>query len=760
MILIFISVWLSGCQMEKQSELDTPWQYSDIRALDAADVTDPGSDILAVYLRQSSSNSITEDLQIRLDFLDLSFLPESDIYIAFDTQQGGSEQIAPSLPTDIAWDVLLVISASLQIRLYNSQFSPLTATGISVYRDPLQDTLTINLSNKTFQHVLSKFNFQVFTISPGAERFADSTNGISSIDFPPHQAEALLAFWNTFPALTPAQALRRWDGAHTGPKGNRHGLYNLLSKADSHAIPLFLLDLKYPSSLSALDYVGGMDLVRDMLDKKLVMLPDPQPILSYSNPVLLPNEILDQEISFIRTNETAFKLPASKASFSLTAPFTDVNGISRYSIIFLIQSPQSSLISPYPEIKISSCAGQSIVPITIFPYPDPFYDQTDLEGPTLPLRRALINNAIQNNQLNSTEPLMMTLGGELPNSSWGIPDEAEATFDYFDNHPWIHIVGENDLILSSGSKTTNCPGRTEAKDLKLNPHAMDTMKTSPKNMAFTHAIETITSLTTPIFPDSSVLMELRQNYLRQVDTLLEVARWAEIPYTRSDCNKDIDNDGQSDCILSTDRYFLVINPKNGGLLYAFFINRGILHQLMGPSSLLATGLSSPETWNYSAAEFSDPTVIPGAFWGEEKSYQIDTSRDAIIFTSPSGIKSYALSPLGINITVTEPTNTSYQIPFIIDPWMRFTPHWIDHYVSIAKKEGNNIFSWEYPDGSSVSLDVNHPLTITSFANSYEYMNKTENPDIDFPAGHFLPMPLILGEIRYFTPPLMINLTVR
>ncbi len=51
-------------------------------------------------------------------------------------------------------------------------------------------------------------------------------------------APLFLAFWNTLPASTPAQVLRRWDGAHTGPVGSRHGLRYLIESIDEFHLPV------------------------------------------------------------------------------------------------------------------------------------------------------------------------------------------------------------------------------------------------------------------------------------------------------------------------------------------------------------------------------------------------------------------------------------------------------------------------------------------------------------------------------------------
>jgi hypothetical protein len=87
----------------------------------------------------------------------------------------------------------------------------------------------------------------------------------------------LLAFWNTVPAYTPAQALRRWDGAHTGPYGERHGLHLLLQAVRRSKVPVVLLDLKTPAALSALDFLGKLPQIQNLSTQGLLILPEALP---------------------------------------------------------------------------------------------------------------------------------------------------------------------------------------------------------------------------------------------------------------------------------------------------------------------------------------------------------------------------------------------------------------------------------------------------------------------------------------------------
>jgi hypothetical protein len=138
------------------------------------------------------------------------------------------------------------------------------------WRDPSLDQLTISLKGSLLK--LSKSNvepaaaprLQVFLTPAGSPALADQISVISSKGTPPPPAQVLFAFWDSYTAYTPATALRRWDGAHTGPYGGRHGLGNLLRTAQAQGIPLALLDLKNPAALAALDYTSGRQTVDEM----------------------------------------------------------------------------------------------------------------------------------------------------------------------------------------------------------------------------------------------------------------------------------------------------------------------------------------------------------------------------------------------------------------------------------------------------------------------------------------------------------------
>ena len=90
-----------------------------------------------------------------------------------------------------------------------------------------------------------------------------------------------------------------------------------------------------------------------------------------------------------------------------------------------------------------------------------------------------------------------------------------------------------------------------------------------------------------------------------------------------------------------------------------------------------------------------------------------------------------------------------QVPLVLDPWVRFKPGWEQRYVESGSQQTGNLHDWTWGlEGgvqarlvtSSGSLSV-QPFTITQAV-----MSTPENPDYQFPPGHYLPFPMALAEV--------------
>jgi hypothetical protein len=268
---LLLTVFLSACSPPLPPITLPPvslgaWHHSDLRWIGFGDAPDPQQDLIAVYARSTG-----QDLQIRLDILE--FRPDFpfDIYLALDMMDGGENDLPVSGSSDLTWDELFIFNSTttpLQL-LPGAQPQETTAASISIEQD--FDGLVLHLDAR---YLIPGIRFQIFFTPPGSTDRIDSTPQIDLNGSPPAPAPLLLAFWDTLPAASPAQVLRRWNGAHTGPLGQRHGLYQLLKASDMYNLPLALLDLKSPASLAAIDAMQQIDWLVDLDQRRLLILPD------------------------------------------------------------------------------------------------------------------------------------------------------------------------------------------------------------------------------------------------------------------------------------------------------------------------------------------------------------------------------------------------------------------------------------------------------------------------------------------------------
>jgi hypothetical protein len=369
---------------------DPEWTYAELRLLDPVDDTStPSTDILAVYTR-----NIGSDLEIRVDLLDVPLIPDYRLQILLDTLPGGNP-----------WDLTIDIPAAGRpsVTPANSRLIP------RVIRDPWLDTVTVRFNRRD---IPQPFTLQVASFAPGDSTPADETAPVRSDALPPTQRAPLaLVFWDTYPATTPAQALRRWDGAHTGPRGERHGLKHILDSAELYGIPVALLDLKTPASLAALDYMGIMPQIQRLASHGLLILPD----VAYAEPANI-------SLAFSRRAAAGFNLPASQFVYSAAS-----NLQSNYLAQFLPLDNSSHL---------ARSGGTRLIPL---PAADAI--QATQDGPSLDVRRALVAAAFSSDQSD-----LVVLGGDLPRSTWGNEDMAGPTFAWIAAHPWIQPLTGDDLM--------------------------------------------------------------------------------------------------------------------------------------------------------------------------------------------------------------------------------------------------------------------------------------------------------------------------
>jgi hypothetical protein len=169
-----------------------------------------------------------------------------------------------------------------------------------------------------------------------------------------------------------------------------------------------------------------------------------------------------------------------------------------------------------------------------------------------------------------------------------------------------------------------------------------------------------------------------------------------------------------------------------------------VHQVIAPSSQFVVGLSDPSNWDLSAGRKADPAVILGAFADDYGPYQIIQDENQLIFQNEIVSKKYLLTPGGIRVEYKFEEPTRLQIPLALDPWERLQPGWSDGYLSKFSENGARLNT---NSGFQVEIVASSKLSSLFFTDTFEIMGRQENPNYEFPPGHYLPFPLALLELE-------------
>ncbi len=188
-----------------------PWTLEDLRLLDVSPASNPASDLTALFTRPAGNRC-----EIRLDFLDLPDPPEYDLTLT----------LLPAAP-----------QAATTFHLSSTLPPP---PGVRLQANSVTDILTLSLAD------CRPADEARLRVQTGSETL-ETTFGAR----PAYQPLPLqFVFYNTFwPAATPIQAWRRWDGAHTGPHAaNGTDCAACSDAAEASRIPLTLRRPPPPSS--------------------------------------------------------------------------------------------------------------------------------------------------------------------------------------------------------------------------------------------------------------------------------------------------------------------------------------------------------------------------------------------------------------------------------------------------------------------------------------------------------------------------------
>lgn len=714
--VLLLILGVSGCQSPKniqETEGLMEWNYADMRLLDPVDTINPDQELIAVYTR-----IYKKSFQIRLDFLDLADRFGKDIYIPIDTNSGGADQIRTAntntIGADIAWDYLIKITSSGIIQIINPFNVVQERPELFLIYDSLQDRLVIDVINNDLPIYFGQTKIQVIIAEPESAAVADKCDPFLVDDLSPARAQVVLAFWNTFSSVTPAQALRSWAGAHSGPASSRHGLKYLLDSASRTNLPIYLVDFSTQENYSALAYLGVINKVVDLDDRRIIN-------------IIKSNR-------FDNINRNSFFVDNNNWNF----------GDNDYA-----------KLSKFYDI----C---NLLPGNIF------INKND--GMSLACKRLLIIIATERS------PTHLVLGGDFTNSSFGIPAASNEIFSYFATHPWIQILTSDQLITEGYSTSDNLvdPEVSQSKlTINYDPqHISSSTITDPVQQVIFDGLllspdNKITQLAWRVYnsliqPSSAQLLEVRKKYIGQLGGLIAAAKWVSGPSKIQDCSHDIDYDNVIECVFANNGLYAIIDPEGGYISLVFSIDEQGIHQIIGPTWEFYVGLSDPSSWNPSLGIRSDSAQILGAFqdsfirW---QKYDPQFSGESLVLTSEDGAKTKSVSISGnkihIEIHSLDQSTRMFQIPLVIDPWIRFSPDWGDDYYGVSTPYS---YQWGIKYSETVSIYSSNNISAYAFNDTKSMMSKPEDPNFDYSRGHYLPFPMALVEIQA-TDKLSIDITI-
>lgn len=722
-ILIFSFLDESFPQSVAQASLpfSESWQSSDLRIIHVNQTS--SESFAAGYLRRSNGQ-----LQIRLDRLGFLSSQVFDVFVTLSTHQNGTARSLSQSPDSIYWDKLLVLPSTGNPFCEGVEGRPPSRLCFQSQTDPITGDVVFTIKENNIPGNLRNLQVQAFLVDPQSNDIVDTIGPFRWDAPPPARAPLLLEFWDSLPGVTPAQALRRWDGAHTGPYGSRHGLSHLLSAASQAGIPITLLDLKSPQSLSALDAVGGTSTVQNLVSKGLLLLPD----VVYGDPLTATTSLRNS-----RAAGEAFFFPSNPVIFG--------------NMLLSDQPDNSFVFAELPDSHhIGSTGTRRLLPLLVSTR-NQQDSQVNENGLTPESLKALLTIALTPDPSD-----LIVLGGSLPSSAWGDSRMAAPAMTYIANHPWIWPLTQQDIAAFPNGAGDNQPtcGYTlcsmpplPAQDAELRTHLREALKAAPANPITSLAWDAYLNLTAST-PDAT-LQTLRSGYLGIVKELLAAAVWADNPTPDNRCLIDFDSDGTTDCILASSQQYLILSPAGARVLLGVSRQGSGFAQWTGSLSQFAVGMGDPSTWQPELGPAGDPSDIPGAFSDVDtiwEKYTTTLKPGIATFTSSDGTrqKRYELLLNGIRVTYSGFPAVETNLPIAFDPEIRFEPGWGRSYA-FTSQPGN--ISWKIPGKGQVQVKT---ISSMSFSNSLEtqrFLNKPENPDQSFSEGHFLPFPTAVIKIN-------------
>lgn len=729
--------WLVDAQLQfgEIQISDANWTYANLRALDTPDFIEPSYDLIAVYFRQN-----LQECRFRLDFLASATDQIPDAYFFLDFLPGGQKSFqfgnGQIKNVSIDWDILIHVTANDNIQILGNSVGANDLLEhqnlrLLAVRDIAQDTLEIRFQCEILGFNRGNAKAEIVAANSqernSAKQF-DDTQIIFLDGQPPQPANVALYFYQTFEGKTPAQALKHWNGAHTGPNSTRHGLFYLIEAVKKNRLPVILADLKTPQNLSALSFLGVLPEIIDLEHQGFLILPDYSFIDLSSDPVItLPDKIYDQAFAWSRQVSSQFGLNDtyffSASEWPLSGPPADY----MFSLPRSIQNQQNIQICKTGGTR-SFCGSSSY---TANQEPSPV-DDLDEKGLTIDIRKLVIDNAMRN------RGDILLLGGDLERSSWGNINSTNLALRYIKNHPWIRPINGNDLLnwgLSTETSIIFGPqlpkshisfeiptGAGSIQAQSLSDAVIDNLSKLPENEIATASWQAFYSLLSTNDPRQH---RLNAASLGQIGYLAAAARWVDSPSSRLDCGDDLNFDGLNECVVASDNFFTCFEMIGGSMTTAFAKSKSGISQIAASSYQIASGISDPFRWIVEQGVHGDPDA-PGAALVElayaNKMFTSRVEKDSLILVSEDGKvrKIISLKQNKIRIEYQLESPQIIQLQTLQNPWDRFHPNWLSNSEDV--------------------ISTNMSFQKSTFWQPLPYLNMPEDPNLDYGRGYFVLFP--------------------
>ncbi|MFZ2098603.1 MAG: hypothetical protein WAV05_18375, partial [Anaerolineales bacterium] len=498
--------------------------------------------------------------------------------------------------------------------------------------------------------------------------------------------------------------LRSWAGAHTGPMSSRHGLKYLLDSAFMSKTPIYIPDLITIDNLSALDYVNALYKVKELINQGILNTENVGEVTNWENSFYIFYNMIGNDENILN--------------------YLSYNDYAQYN-----KNSHDCALVP----------GQHTL-------------SSDDMSSLLDCKKSLIAYAIN----RPTLPIIM--GGDFSVSLFGDPNISLEVFRYVATHPWLQVLS-NDLFTTDyhSSFFSNVvkqfpkelpESHTQSNGAETSSEIYNTIEEalshSPDNIITNVARQVYQRLVQPIPKESR---SLRNNYLGQIGNLVAAAEWVENPNSNVSCSSDLDFDGHNECIMANNNIFAIVDPDGGYIPFVFAVDDYSIHQIIGPTWEFIVGLSDPSEWDIQRGLLSDPAQMLGAFadnYHDWNNYDVLNSDGKIILVSgnKSIRKELFLYENGLHVEIYNLTNlpASYNIPIVVDPWVRYTPGWGDLYIS---GKSTHSFYWGINQGVGVEINSTNQINSFAFNDTRAVMSYPEDPNFDYSRGHYLPFPIAL-----------------